>query len=45
MENTKNPAPEMITGIPDRKHLLCGKIPLKRTGTGRRSNESKKAYP
>ena len=33
MVNTKNPAPEMI-----REYLLRGKIPLKRTGAGRRSN-------
>lgn len=44
MENTNNPAPEMI-----REYQIgntCYVVfPLKRTGTGRRSNESKKAYP
>lgn len=45
MENTKNPVPEMIREYQIGNTLLCGKIPFKRTGTGRRSNESKKAYP
>ena len=45
MENTKNPVPEMIREYQIGNTCYVVKSRSKEPGTGRRSNESKKAYP